>query len=267
MNSSTPDPRILRALEAATNKLEAMERRQTEPVAIVAMACRFPGADTPEAFWDLLVNGRDAVGPLPPARVAQERPSQSRDGGYLDNVDQFDAAFFGISPREAMSLDPQQRILLETTMEAFEAAGWTRASLRGTRAAVFVGVTSTDYGRMLARSSKVLDNYYVTGNTLNATAGRLAYVFGLRGPALAVDTACSSSLTALHLACQHLRSRESDVALSAGVNLVITDDGTRSLDDAGVLSSDGRCRTFDAAASGMGRLWGIAAQAANRRQA
>ena len=260
---SETQARIARALEAATARLEADERRRFEPIAIVGMGCRFPGADSLAAFWSLLRDGRTAVGPIPPERwnvnahFSRDREaagrSYARDGAFLRDVDLFDAGVFGISPREAESLDPQQRLLLEVTLEAFETGGLTRQALRGSRTGVFVGATRCDYGYLLTRALERLDSYAVTGNTLNAIAGRLSFVFGLRGPSMAVDTACSSSLVAVHLACQSLRAQECDAAVAAGVNLMLAPDGFVALAKAGVLSPDGRCRPFDAAANGIGR--------------
>jgi acyl transferase domain-containing protein len=220
------------------------------PIAIVGMACRFPGASGPQALWDLIARGADAVGPLSEARVARE--GEREPGGYFDEVDAFDPTPFGLSPRECITLDPQHRLLLETAHQAFEAAGWTRAALRGSATGVFVGITNTDYARLLVRYGAV-DHYFVTGNALNAAAGRLSYLFGLNGPAMAVDTACSSSLAAVHVACQSLRSGDCDAALAAGVNLILAPEASQGLGLAGVLSPDGRCRVFDAAAAGIGR--------------
>ncbi len=258
--------RVLRALEAAAAKLEEAERRRSEPLAIVGMSCRFPGAPDPEAYWKLLVNGTDAVTEVPPERFDigeffdtdsnAAGATCSRSGGFLPQVDRFDAEFFGLSKREADIADPQQRLLLEVTCEAFERAGFTRDELRGTETGVFTGITGSDYGRLSTRSLPRLDAYHVTGNSLNAAAGRVAYQYGLQGPAMAVDTACSSSLAAVHLACQSLRARECDLAVAGGVNLALLPDGFIALAKAGVLSPDGRCRAFDAAAGGMGRAEG-----------
>jgi acyl transferase domain-containing protein len=256
--------RMARALESASARIEQLERQQAEPIAIVGMACRFPGgADDPAAFWRLLLDGRDAVGPMPDDRCDldarfspdPDRPGHTyvRVGAFLTGVDRFDAGFFGISPREAAALDPQQRLLLETTWHAFEDAGVMADRIRGTRTGVFVGLTTTDYGRAITRDAAAIDAHYVTGTTLNMAAGRLSYWFGLRGPSMAIDTACSSSLVAIHVACQNLRTRECDAAIAAGVNVIASADGFIALSKAGVLARDGRCRTFDEAASGMGR--------------
>lgn len=261
--SADTQERIVRALAAAAAKLEAEERRRSEPIAIVGMACRFPGADSLDEFWTLLRDGRDAIGPFPTDRWdvdayfdadrdARGR-SYTRHGAFLSDVALFDADLFGISPREADSVDPQQRVLLEVSLDALYAAGLTRDAIRESNTGVFVGVTMCDYGYLLMRSLYRLDSYGVTGNALNATAGRLSYVFGLRGPSMAIDTACSSSLVAIHTACQSLRARDCDAALAAGVNLMLNPDAFVAMAKAGVLSSDGRCRPFDAAAAGIGR--------------
>jgi acyl transferase domain-containing protein len=261
--SAGSQERIVRALAGAAAKLEAAERRRTEPIAIVGMACRFPGSDSLAEFWAMLRDGRDAITPIPPERwdvdayfdadrEARGR-SYTRHGAFLRDVDQFDADLFGISPREADSVDPQQRILLEVSLDALYAAGLTRDAIRDSNTGVFVGVTMCDYGYLLMRSLYRLDSYGVTGNALNATAGRLSYVYGLRGPSMAIDTACSSSLVAIHTACQSLRAGDCDAALAAGINLMLNPDAFVAMAKAGVLSSDGRCRPFDAAAAGIGR--------------
>ena len=248
--STAHESRMLRALQVAADQLEAERQWRRSPIAIVGMACRLPGADSPEALWELLAAGGDAVGPLSAYRAADA--GEQLPGGYLERVDLFDPVPFGLSPREVASMDPQHRLLLETAQDAFAAAGWTRAALRDSPTGVFVGITNADYARLLGRSGAI-DNYFVTGNTLNAAAGRISYLFGLRGPALAVDTACSSSLVAVHLACQSLRSDDCRAAVVGGVNLILACDATRGLAEAGVLSADGRCHTFDAQAAGMGR--------------
>ena len=258
--------RLLAALDAAAAKLEAEERAKSEPIAVVSMACRFPGgADNPEAFWQLLRDGRHAIVEVPSDRwdvdaVYDSDPdapgkTYARHGAFLSNIDSFDAEFFGISPREAISLDPQQRLLLEVAWEAFENAGMVRERLVGSRTGVFIGITNNDYARLIARNGDYdpVDAYFGTGNTLNAAAGRLSYVFGLQGPSMAVDTACSSSLVSVHLACLSLRGREVDLALAGGVNVMVSPDATIALSHARMLSPDGRCKTFDAAADGYVR--------------
>ncbi|QRK07699.1 SDR family NAD(P)-dependent oxidoreductase [Archangium violaceum] len=244
------------------------ETRTDEPIAIVGMACRLPGgADTPEAFWSLLREGRDAISEIPADRwdvdawydADPEAPGKMyvRAGGFLREVDQFDPRFFGISPREAESMDPQQRLMLEVAWEALERAGQDVASLRNTRTGVFVGITTADYARVILQGRpEEVDAWFASGTSLNVVAGRLSYTLGLQGPSMAVDTACSSSLTALHLACQSLRSGESTMALAAGVNLILSPEPMMAVCKARMLAPDGRCKTFDASANGFARAEG-----------
>jgi acyl transferase domain-containing protein len=240
-------------------------REGGEPIAIIGMACRFPGgASEPEAFWRLLRDGVDATTEVPAGRWDLPGPYDPdlraadglyvRRGGFLtEPVDRFDAAFFGISPREAEAMDPQQRLLLEVTWEALENAGQAPGRLAGTEAGVFVGIGIDDYKSLQTRHPAGIDAYTGTGNLFCVAAGRLSYVLGLRGPSMAVDTGCSSSLVAVHLACQSLRSAESEMAVAGGVHLMLTPDMTLSLCRAGALSADGRCKTFDASADGYAR--------------
>ena len=208
-----------------------------EAVAIIGMGCRFPGADTPDAFWGLVRTG--AAG-----------------DPFLDRVDLFDAEFFSVAAREAVHLDPQQRLLLEVTWEALEHGGIVPASLAGTRTGVFVGISGSDYGRLSARTAGPLNLYGVTGQAASIAANRLSYFYDFRGPSISVDTACSSSLVAIHLASAALRSGECTVALAGGVNLVLSEDVTDAFRDAGMMAADGRCKTFDAAADGYVRSQG-----------
>ncbi len=237
-----------------------------EPIAIIGLACRFPGGvSSPEQFWDLLREGRHGLRPVPPERwdgdayyhrdPAHPGTMAVREFGFIDGVELFDHGFFSIYPREAAAMDPQQRLLLETAWEALESAGVANAHLRGSATGVFVGVSTNDYAQLLLKSGDAtrLDAYFGTGNALNAIAGRLAYVFGLRGPTLITDTACSSSLVALHQACQSLRAGECTQALAAGVNLILTPEPSIALSRARMLAPDGRCKTFDAAADGYVR--------------
>jgi acyl transferase domain-containing protein/acyl-CoA synthetase (AMP-forming)/AMP-acid ligase II/acyl carrier protein len=236
-----------------------------EPVAIVGIGCRFPGADGAQAFWKLLSEGLDTITEVPAARWDVERyydarPSipgrmNTRWGGFLEHVDCFDAGFFGISPREARSMDPQQRTVLEVAHEAMQDAGIPAATLSATRTGVFIGICNNDYGA-LASSADALDPRWTTGNAFSVAANRISYVFNLKGPSLAIDTACSSSLVAVHLACQSLWSGESAVALAGGVNLILRPDVTISFSAAGGTSPDGRCKAFDAGANGMVRSEG-----------
>ncbi|PTL78226.1 type I polyketide synthase [Vitiosangium sp. GDMCC 1.1324] len=242
--------------------------RADEPIAIVGMACRLPGgADTPEAFWKLLREGTDAISEIPADRwdvnawydADPEAPGKmyARAGGFLREVDRFEPQFFGISPREAESMDPQQRLVLEVAWEALERAGQDVTALRNSRTGVFVGITTADYARVILQGRpEDVDAWFASGTSLNVVAGRLSYTLGLQGPSMAVDTACSSSLTALHLACQSLRSGESTMALAAGVNLILSPEPMMAVSKARMLSPDGRCKTFDASANGFARAEG-----------
>ena len=272
---NTPPPtdhkaRLKSALQAVREmrlRIETLERTRLEPLAIVGMACRLPGnINSPDMYWSLLSQGLDATTSVPTERGWDIDQLYSADadapgklyvsrGGFLRNVDRFDADFFGIPPREATHLDPQQRLLLEVGWEAFEQAGLRPDQLRGSRTGVFVGVTTNDYMQIQARAADLtaIDAYSITGNHLNAAAGRLSYTWGLQGPSMAVDTACSSSLVTVHLACQSLRQGESDLALAGGVNLALSPDGFVAASRARMLAADGRCKTFDAAADGFAR--------------
>jgi polyketide synthase 12/epothilone polyketide synthase D len=250
---------VILRLKERLAPLEQAEQDLREPIAIVGMGCRFPGgADSPEAFWTLLDAGRDAMLPLEPrwalvgAHPGEEVPRWA--GLLTEAVDGFDAGFFGISPREARSLDPQHRLLLEVAWEALEDAAIPPRSLAGSRTGVFVGACSTDYANTVSRQPREeKDTYATTGNMLSVAAGRLSYTLGLEGPCLTVDTACSSSLVAIHLAGRSLRSRECDLALAGGVNLILSPDTMERLARIQALSPDGRCRTFDASANGFVR--------------
>ncbi|MBK8783716.1 MAG: hypothetical protein IPO22_18355 [Anaerolineales bacterium] len=234
-----------------------------EPIAIIGMSCRFPKAANPQAFWDLLRNGVDAISEVPADRwnvdafyssdSATPGKVTSRWGGFLENVDLFDTHFFGISPREAARMDPQQRLLLEVSWEALENAFIPPASLAGTRTGVFVGISSNDYSRLQFDDAEKIDAYAGTGNAHSIAANRLSYFYDLRGPSMAIDTACSSSLVAAHLACQSLQNGESDLGVVGGVNLILTPELTITFSQARMLSPDGRCKTFDASADGYVR--------------
>ncbi|MBD2519330.1 acyltransferase domain-containing protein [Nostoc sp. FACHB-973] len=255
----------LLALREMRGKLDAMEGAKTEPIAIIGMGCRFPGANNLQAFWSLLHDGVDAITEVPADRwnidefydPNPDAPGKMyvRNAGFIDRVDQFDAQFFGITPREVENMDPQQRLLLEVSWEAIEHGGMAPEKLRNSQTGVFVGITTNDYLQLQIGSSDrtKIDAYSATGNCLNAVAGRLSYTLGLQGPSMIVDTACSSSLVAIHLACQSLRQQESDLALAGGVNLILSPIATIATCRARMLAVDGRCKTFDAAADGFAR--------------
>ncbi|MCV7348957.1 SDR family NAD(P)-dependent oxidoreductase [Mycobacterium parmense] len=245
----------------------AVTMRSDEPIAIVAVACRFPGAPDPEAYWELLSGGVDAIREIPEDRFDvdeyydpdPEAPGKiyTRYGGYLESIDGFDPEFFGISPREAVWMDPQQRLMLEISWEGLERAGYSPAALRGSRTGVFVGVAANEYSQLLNASSvETIEAHFITGNALNVIAGRVAFALGLEGPAMAVDTACSASLVAVHQACQALHSGDCDMALAGGVNVLVSPASIVATSRARMLSADGRCKTFDAAANGYARSEG-----------
>ncbi|MFE7001441.1 SDR family NAD(P)-dependent oxidoreductase [Streptomyces griseus] len=268
--AARPRPFAAPATRTAQEPADPRTAPSAEPVAIVGMAGRFPGADSVEELWHLLSEGRDGVGPVPPDRwdttafraaAPGDEPGSGTlttdQGGFLRDLARFDASFFGIPAREAENLDPQQRLLLESAWHALEDGGVDPHGLRNSRTGVFVGVSSSDYARLLARSGpETIDAYYGTGTALNAVAGRLAFTLGLNGPALAVDTACSSSLVALHLAVRSLRSGEIDAALAGGVNVLLDPLSWVAVSRAHMLSPDGRCRTFSADANGFVRSEG-----------
>ena len=237
-------------------RLEAGGLRPAEPIAIIGLACRFPGgAATPDAFWDLLCSGGDAIGPVPAGRWPEASAAERAGiaGGFLrEDVAGFDAHFFSVSPREAGEMDPQHRLLLETSWEALERAAVDPHALRGSRTGMFVGISGSEYG-MLPRAPDDLSPYTATGLTANLASGRLAYFFGANGPAVSVDTACSSSLVAVHLACRSLQAGDCDCALAAGVNALLAAAPFQALRRLGALAADGRCKTFSAAADGYGR--------------
>ncbi len=256
--------KVIRELREKLATAEA--RSQSEPVAIIGMGLRFPGCGSdPEQFWRMIVEGRDAVKPVPQDRwdrdafyspdAATPGKINTRYGAFLDDVKRFDAAFFDITPREAIRMDPQQRIFLETAWHALENAGLQKTRIAGTDAGIFLGVHShsADYHAMQFGDTATLDAYSAPGTAHDMIAGRLAYWLDLHGPAMVVNTACSSSLAAVHLACRSLRAGDCSVAFAGGVNLLLEPGVTVAAAQLQLLSCDGRCKSFDAAADGMGR--------------
>lgn len=253
------------AARAATNGARAS---QNEPIAVVGMSCRFPGADNPEAFWQLLRDGVDAVREVPsdrwdyrafydPNPVPKPGKMNTRWGGFLADVDLFDAGFFGISPREATKMDPQQRLLLEVTWEALEDAGIVPRALAESATGVFVGISGSEYSSLYFTHPGDIDVYTATGNALSIAANRISYLLNLRGPSISVDTACSSSLVAVHLACQSIWNGEASMALAGGANMILSPLVTINFAQGGATSPDGHCKPFDAQANGIVRSEGV----------
>ncbi len=265
------DQKYVEALRKASDKIKELlaeneALKHTEPIAIVGMACRFPGGcDTPEKFWDMLKEGRDTVSEIPSQRwdtgafydSDPNTPGKmyTRSGAFMDDVDCFDAGFFGITPKEAESIDPQQRILLETCWESLENAGLNIPKLRGSRTGVFIGLSNYDYIQSHIHSGDPnrITPHSGSGVMFSTTAGRVSYFFDFHGPCMTVDTACSSSLVSLHLAAISLQKGESDLALAGGVNLLLSPDSFVAMCKVNALSPDGRCRAFDNNARGYGR--------------
>jgi acyl transferase domain-containing protein/acyl-CoA synthetase (AMP-forming)/AMP-acid ligase II/acyl carrier protein len=262
---------LARHLSGENDSEEPAQKDRTtanEPIAVIGVGCRFPGAPNPEAFWQMLRDGVDGITEVPAKRWDLQKFYQpdrampgkmnTRWGGFVENVDQFDPYFFGISPREAARMDPQQRLLLEVAWETLENAGIAVERLAGSQTGVFVGVSGIDYAHLQFRGQNpaTIDAYTGTGNAHSIVANRVSYLFDLRGPSMAVDTACSSSLLSVHLACQSLRSGECDLALAGGVNLILTPELTIAFSQARMMSEDGHCKTFDDAADGYVRSEG-----------
>jgi acyl transferase domain-containing protein/protein-L-isoaspartate O-methyltransferase len=260
--------RALQALQQARARLDAIERARVEPIAVVGLSCRFPGAASPAAFWRMLVEGRDAITEVPAERwdidayydpdVKAVGKTATRWGGFLDGIDQFDPTFFHISPREAARMDPQQRLLLEVSWEALENAGLPRERIAGSATGVYIGVLnhSSEYAWFQFGDPVRVGTYTGTGTAHSILANRISYWLDLRGPSLAVDTACSSSLVAVHMAVQALRTRECDLALAGGVNLLLTPQALITTSKMRMMAADGRCKTFDSRADGFVRAEG-----------
>ena len=265
----SPLKRALLAIEEMEGRLRASERRLREPIAVIGVGCRFPGgANDPQSCWELLRAGRDAVVEVPRDRwdidayydPDPDAPGKmcTRWGGFLEQVDRFDPELFGISPREAVTMDPQQRLLLEVTWETLERAGQSPERLMGTRTGVFVGIATGDYAQTLAQNvdPSRIDAYFASGVAHSIASGRLSYCLGLQGVSVSIDTACSSSLVAVHQACASLRTGESQMAIAAGVNVVLRPDHGITFSKSRMMAADGRCKAFDARADGFVRAEG-----------
>lgn len=247
-----------------TNRPTSKGEEEREPLAIVGIGCRFPGGvESPESFWKMLVEGRSGIVEVPANRWNAERyyhPDTSiprkmhtRWGGFVDNLDEFDAQFWGISPREALRMDPQQRWLLECAWEALENAGYRASAMRGSRTGVYIGIASNDYAQVQMTSPEDVDVHTNSGSTLSIASNRIAYLLDLKGPAISVDTACSSALVAINVGCKDLWSGEIEAALVGGVNALLTPDTSIGFSKATMLSPSGLCYAFDERANGYVR--------------
>ncbi len=257
------------ALMARDARIKAGPILRADPIAVVGMACRVPGAGSSvEEFWELLRDGRDAIRDIPADRwnsdewfatdLAAPAKAVTKSGGFLDQIDGFDADYFGILPREAERMDPQQRLFLEVAIEALDDAGLPHKDLRGSRTGVFVASYHNDYAQLQYADPETIDPRTLTGTLHSVLVNRLSYLLDLHGPSMSIDTACSSSLVAVHLACQSLRLGESDVAIAGGVSLMVAPELMVAMSKVGFMSPDGRSKAFDAQADGFGRGEGCA---------
>ncbi|MDP4195847.1 MAG: amino acid adenylation domain-containing protein [Bacteroidota bacterium] len=264
----SPLKRALYEIEELQREIESLkQQKKDDPIAIIGMECRFPGAENIDEFWNVLNNGVDAITEIPASRWNADDPEIMpvnsgkpipKYGGFISHADEFDAQFFGISPREAMSMDPQQRLLLEVTWHALENANLNADDLAKTMTGVFIGMSNNDYPIVQKdkTKNKDVDAYHVSGNAYCIAANRISYTLDLQGPSFALDSACSSSLLAVHLACQSLRNKESNLAIAGGVSLIFSPIPTITLSRANMLAKGGKCRTFDSQAEGYVRSEG-----------
>ena len=262
----SPTKKALLALKKMQSKLEALENAKHEPIAVVGMDCRFPGANNPEEFWQLLQEGKDAITSVPDDRWNSQdcdlgtntlEKSCTSYGGFVPHLKEFDPSFFRIAPKEAVSIDPQQRLLLEVSWAALENAAISADQVQGSQTGVFIGIAAVDYWhQLLSRNNAEIDAYLTTGNTHSLASGRISHFFDFTGASISLDTACSSSLVAVHLAIKSLRDRECNMALVGGVNRLISPKISLNFAEAKMLSPDGRCKTFDESANGFVRSEG-----------